>query len=199
MDIHRCRFIHYPPSAINAVAFSHSSLSKRTSPKQTQVRLAIGRANGDIEIWNPLEGLWHQEVVIPGGRDRAVDGLVWITDADEDAGDGKTICGRSRLFSTNYTATVTEWDLEKAKPKRHASGQHGDIWCLGAQPPAVGKSGAAQPGSRKLVAGTADGSLVAYSTDGDDLRFERALIKTPSKNTKMVSIAFQNRNIAVVG
>ncbi|KAK3341353.1 quinon protein alcohol dehydrogenase-like superfamily [Lasiosphaeria hispida] len=202
MEIHRCRFVSYPASAINAVAFSHSSLPQakaKKSQKHIQVRLAIGRANGDIEIWNPLNGVWHQELVIPGGKDRSVDGLVWVTDTDEETSDGKTIHGRSRLFSIGYTAAITEWDLEKAKPKKHASGQHGDIWCFAVQPPLTNKNGAPQPGPRKLVAGTVDGNLVVYSIEDDDLRFVKTLMRTPSKNTKMVSIAFQSRNIVVVG
>ncbi|KAK0631779.1 quinon protein alcohol dehydrogenase-like superfamily [Immersiella caudata] len=204
MDIHRCRFVPYPASAINAVAFSHSSLpttlaSRPQLLKHVQVRLAIGRANGDIEIWNPLNGLWHQELIIPGGKSRSVDGLVWITDADEETSNGKTILGKSRLFSIGYTSAVTEWDLEKAKPKTYASGQHGEIWCLGAQPPVLGKNGVVLPSARKLVAGTVDGNLVLYSTEDDDLKFVKSLIRTPSKNTKMICIAFQTRNVVVVG
>ncbi|KAK4157729.1 quinon protein alcohol dehydrogenase-like superfamily [Chaetomidium leptoderma] len=203
MDIHRCRFIRYPASAINAVAFTHSSLrsvsaQKKHLVKHIQVRLAIGRANGDIEIWNPLQGAWHQELVIPGGKDRSVDGLVWVTEPDEEMADGKTIHGKSRLFSIGYTTTITEWDLEKAKAKKHASGQHGEIWCLGVQPP-PNKGGAAASGSRKLVAGTVDGNLVLYSIEDGDLKFQRTLIRTPLKKTKFVSIAFQSHNVVVVG
>ena len=202
MDIHRCRFIRYPGSAINAIAFTHSSLpsvsaQKQRQQKHKQVRLAIGRANGDIEIWNPLQGAWHQELVIPGGKDRSVDGLVWVTDPDEEIAENKTICGKSRLFSIGYTTTITEWDLEKARAKKHASGQHGEIWCLGVQPP-PGK-GSASAGSRKLVAGTVDGNLVLYSIEDGDLKFQKTLFRTPSKKTKFVSIAFQSHNVVVVG
>ncbi|KAK4105714.1 WD40 repeat-like protein [Parathielavia hyrcaniae] len=202
MDIHRCRFIRHPASAINAVAFTHSSIPppsshKRHIAKHIQVRLAVGRANGDIEIWNPLQGNWHQEIVIPGGKDRSVDGLVWVTEPDEEMADGKTIFGRSRLFSIGYTTTITEWDLEKARAKKHASGQHGEIWCLGVQPPPA--KGAAASGSRTLVAGTVDGNLVLYSIEDGDLRFQRTLFRTPSKKTKFVSIAFQSHNVVVVG
>ncbi len=202
MDLHRCRFVPYPASAINAVAFSHSSLpptAKKALHKNVQVRLAIGRANGDIEIWNPLNSVWHQELVIPGGKDRSIDGLVWVTDADEETADGKIIHGKSRLFSIGYTTDITEWDLEKAKPKKHASGQHGDIWCLGVQPPALDKGGNVLPSNRKLVAGTVDGNLVIYSIEDGDLRFVKSLIRTPSRNTKIVSIAFQSHNVVVVG
>lgn len=194
MDIHRCRFVPYPASAINAVAFSHPHLSTaKKSNKTAPVRLAIGRANGDIEIWNPVNGAWHQETVIHGGKDRSVDGLVWTTAEDEELADGKIIHGKSRLFSIGYTSTVTEWDLVNARAKKHASGQHGDIWCLGAQPLAPGGQA-----TQRLVGGTIDGSLVLYSTEDDDLRFQRILARQ-TKKVKMVSIAFQSRHIGVVG
>ncbi|EGS19213.1 uncharacterized protein CTHT_0058380 [Thermochaetoides thermophila DSM 1495] len=203
MDIHRCRFVRYPASAINAVAFTHSALpvvssSKKYLQKNIQVRLAIGRANGDIEIWNPLNGGWYQEVIIPGGKDRSVDGLVWVTDPDEEMADGKIIHGKSRLFSIGYTTTITEWDLEKARAKKHASGQHGEIWCFGVQP-LPHKANAAAAQNRKLVAGTVDGNLVLYSIEDGDLKFQKTLTRTPSKKTKFVSIAFQSHNIVIVG
>ncbi|KAK4193461.1 WD40-repeat-containing domain protein [Podospora australis] len=201
MDIHRCRFVQYPASAINSLAFTHSSLPalsirRKEAQKNLQVRLAIGRANGDIEIWNPLQGAWHQELVIPGGEDRSVDGLVWVTDPDEEMADGKIIHGKSRLFSIGYTTAITEWDLEKARAKKHASGQHGDIWCLAVQPL---QNRSAANANRKLVAGTVDGNLVLYSIEDNDLKFEKTLIRTPSKKVKFVSIAFQSRFVVVVG
>ncbi|KAI0126860.1 WD40-repeat-containing domain protein [Xylariales sp. AK1849] len=201
MDIHRCRFVPYPPSAINAVAFSYPQVTNRQ--KSHPVRLAVGRANGDIEIWNPLGGQWHQEAILHGGKDRSIDGLVWVNEPDQLLKDGNAIMGKSRLFSIGYTSIVTEWDLEKRRPKKQASGHVSDIWCLGVQPfelpakkgekPKVAQSG------KKLVAGTVDGSLALYSIDDDDLIFDRIIVKSTTKKTKMVSIAFQNRNICVVG
>lgn len=197
MSIHRSRFVPFPASAINALAFSHPLLSSKR-----QARLAIGRANGDIEIWNPLSGNWFHETTIHGGSDRSVDALVWVTSEDETLQDGNIIAGRSRLFSIGYTSTITEWDLEKGKAKKHASGQHGDIWCLAAQPapPKESHNGVASTSQQqRLVAGTIDGSIVLYSIDDDDLQFQRTLVKTAKKNIKMVSIAFQSRQVAVVG
>ncbi|KAI1205598.1 WD40 repeat-like protein [Annulohypoxylon truncatum] len=203
MDIHRCRFVPYPPSAINAIAFSYPAVTK--SQRAAPVRLAIGRANGDIEIWNPLNGIWHQETTLHGGKDRSIDGLVWVTEPDQVLQDGAKLIGKSRLFSIGYTSTVTEWDLEKGQPRKQASGMHGDIWCLAAQPFVAptkrgekSTNGVVQSG-KKLVAGTMDGSLVLYSIDDDDLRFDRILVRSSSKKTKMVSMAFQNRNVVVVG
>lgn len=139
--------------------------------------------------------MWLQELVIPGGEGRSIDGLVWTTEPDEEY-DGQTISGKLRLFSIGYTQTVTEWDLEKARAKRHAGGQHGDIWCIAAQPlPSKGSQGT----SRKLVAGTVDGCLVLYATEDDDLRMQRIIVRTPSKKVKMVSATFQSRNVVIVG
>ncbi|KJZ76172.1 hypothetical protein HIM_04628 [Hirsutella minnesotensis 3608] len=198
MDIHRCRFVPFQPSAINAVAFSHPST--RAALHFATSRLAVGRSNGDIEIWNPSNGCWHQELIIRGGKGRSVDGLVWVVDPDEDLGGGRTVVGRCRLFSIGYTSTLTEWDLEKGKPLRHASGQHGDIWCVAAQPagPAEGPGAEFLPSS-KLIAGTIDGELAIYSIEDNDLRFQRLLVKSPTKKAQMVSITFQSRKVVIVG
>lgn len=201
MDVHRCRFVPFQPSAINAIAFSHP---RPQSGKQVlHTRMAIGRANGDIEIWNPASGRWHQEIVIHGGKDRSIDGLIWFNEPDQDLGDGRTLVGKSRLFSIGYTSTVTEWDLEKGKPKRHASGQHGDIWCIAAQPHTAGseKPGASgfDPQASRLVAGTIDGELVIYSVEDGDLRFQRVIVRSPTKKAQMVSITFQSRKVVIVG
>lgn len=201
MDVHRCRFVPYKPAGINAIAISHPKVRSGR-----HIRMAIGRNNGDIEIWNPASGSWHQELVIRGGKDRSIDGLVWINEPDQNLGEGRVLVGRSRLFSIGYTSTVTEWDLEKGKPKRHASGQHGDIWCMAAQPmtdlPDKSKAkGAVQEtnATNKLVCGTIDGELVMYTTEDDDLRFQRVLVRSPTKKAQMLSIAFQSRKVAIVG
>ncbi|KAI3319661.1 WD40 repeat-like protein [Xylariaceae sp. AK1471] len=201
MDIHRIRYVPYNPAPINCVAFSQSVATK----KGALVRLAIGRASGDIEIWNPLSGSWHQETIIHGGKDRAVDGLVWVTEPDQTLQDGKKIPGCLRLFSFGYSSTVTEWDLEKGRPKHQSSGTHGDIWCLGVQPFVVPRKDGDKSKTKvyhtgkKLVAGTMDGSLVLYDIDNGELRYDRVLARAPSKKTKMVSIAFKSRNVVVVG
>ncbi|KAI1309787.1 WD40-repeat-containing domain protein [Xylaria venustula] len=201
MDIHRIRYVPYNPAPINCAAFSQSVASKRSGP----VRLAIGRASGDIEIWNPLGGSWHQETIIRGGKDRAVDGLVWVTEPDQVLQDGKRISGRLRLFSFGYSSTVTEWDLERGRPKHQSSGTHGDIWCLAVQPFVVSDKNGDRSKSKvyhtgkKLVAGTMDGSLVLYDIDDGGLRYDRVLARASSKKVKMVSIAFKNRHTVVVG
>ncbi|KAE8446310.1 hypothetical protein EG329_012057 [Mollisiaceae sp. DMI_Dod_QoI] len=201
MDIHRCRFVPYPPSTINALAFSHSHISK--DQKTAPPRLAIGRANGDIEIWNPLKGLWLQETIFRGGKHRSIDGLVWTQDPNEDVG-GRTIIGRSRLFSIGYTTTVTEWNLETGRPLRNVSGNHGEIWCIAAQParlPTKGEVNSAitQWPGQSLIAGCTDGALVLYSTKDEDLQLQKVLVRPSAKKAKIISVVFQDRNIVVAG
>ncbi|CAL3970064.1 unnamed protein product [Diplocarpon coronariae] len=202
MDIHRCRFVPFPPSTINALAFSHSCISK--DQKTAPPRLAVGRANGDIEIWNPLRGSWLQETIIRGGKDRSIDGLAWTQDPNEEA-NGKTIVGKSRLFSVGYSTTVTEWDIRTGRPLRYASGNHGEIWCIAAQPAHApskcDKNGvpASQWQGQNLIAGCTDGALVLYSTKDEDLQLQRVLVRPSAKRAKIISITFQDRNIVVAG
>lgn len=202
MDVHRCRFVPYSPSTINAVAFSHSHIG-RTNKSDT-LRLAIGRANGDIEIWNPLNGAWFQETILRGGQDRSVDGLAWVQDPDEEDHDGKIIPGKLRLFSIGYTTTVTEWDLERLQPLRQSSGNHGEIWCLAAQPQIEKAQQQANGASevwngQNLITGCTDGALVLYSTADDDLKLQRVLVRPSAKKAKIISVNFQDRNIVVAG
>lgn len=199
MDIHRCRFVPFPPSTINALAFSHSHISK--DQKAAPPRLAVGRANGDIELWNPQGGAWLQETIIRGGKDRSIDGLVWTQDPTEEV-DGKTFIGKSRLFSIGYTTTVTEWDLAKGRPLRQTSGNHGEIWCIASQPPLSKSEKGAAPGQwegQRLIAGCTDGALVLYSTEDEDLQLQRVLVRPSAKKAKVISVVFQNRNIVVAG
>ncbi|MBE3043451.1 hypothetical protein IMZ48_12945 [Candidatus Bathyarchaeota archaeon] len=195
MDIHRCRFVLYPPAPINALAFSHPQA--QTPGQAASARLAVGRENGDIEIWNPLNGSWLQEKVIHGGLDRSVDGLVWVNEPDQRLGDDKIVTGRLRLFSIGSSSTITEWDLVKGVPKRHATGAHGEIWCLGAQP--VKSDSATPQQTTRLIAGTIKGELISYSIEDDTLRFDRVLVRSQTKKHQLLSMAFVNRHTAVVG
>ncbi|KAJ5920873.1 hypothetical protein N7466_009199 [Penicillium verhagenii] len=206
MDIHRCRFVTYNPQAINALAFSHPPSADPGRGLPT-LRLAIGRANGDIEIWNPLRGAWFQESVLRGGADRSIEGLAWTLDPQEDGPDGFKLPGQLRLFSIGSNTAVTEWDLEKGCPLRHSSGNYGEIWCLAAQPrwkPTRAKDGKFLPPAegeftgQNLAAGCADGSIVILSTADNDLKFLR-LMRPSTKRARVLSVTFQNRHTIVAG
>jgi U3 small nucleolar RNA-associated protein 4 len=200
MDIHRSRFVNYPTSAINALAFSHQSSSDYSPLEQPyNLRLAVGRANGDVEIWNPTKGNWFQETVFLGGRNRSIEGLAWTQEPDETDEEGNTTIGRLRLFSIGYSSTVTEWDLETGIPKRHWDGNNGVIWCMAAQPKVIQEKGSTIQTSQKIVVGCADGSLIILSTADDDLQFQKYLTRSIAKRARVLSLAFQNRNTVVAG
>ena len=206
MDIHRCRFVPYPPAAINALAFSHTS-SLRGEQSPNTLRLAIGRANGDIEIWNPLKGAWFQETIIRGANDRSIEGLVWTQDPHESPQNSEEVEGRLRLFSIGYSNAVTEWDLSAGKPIRHSSGNYGEIWCMAAQPEAdpgglqehdISSNGPTAQ-HQNIAVGCADGSIVLLSTTGEDLQYKRTLTRPSKKKARVTSITFQNPNILLAG
>ena len=209
MDIHRCRFVPYPASAINALAFSHPPCVGKSPPT---LRLAIGRASGDIEIWNPRNGLWIQEIILRGGKDRSIEGLAWTHDleGDEEAPDAQNqtlktskLASKLRLFSVGYSNSVTEWDLALGRPIRHSGGNYGEIWCMAAQPrwtKEERKGGIKDVRANQLLAvGCADGAIVLHSTSDSDLRFLQTLPRPSSMKARVLSLAFQGRTRIVAG
>ena len=210
MDVHRCRFVPYPPAAINALAFSHASSLESGHKGPRTLRLAVGRANGDIEIWNPQKGEWFQETMIPGAKDRSIEGLVWTQDPEELDKNDNMIPGKLRLFSIGYSTAVTEWDLATGKSIRHCTGHYGEIWCVTVQPryqesserPAV-KGALRQEDSglqsQNIAVGCADGAIVLLSTADGDLQFLRTLTTSSSSKARVLSIAYQNAFTVVSG
>ena len=209
MDIHRCRFVPYPPSAINALAFSKSSSHGHSAEEPLTLRLAIGRVNGNIELWNPNSGSWYLENVFRGGKDRSIEGLVWTQDPDEIGKNGLKIAGKLRLFSIGYSIAVTEWDLATGKPARHASGNFGDLWCIAAQPRGTSTvrpnhgitngEDAQEKRYQSLAVGCADGSIVLLSTSDGDLQFQRTLARPAKRRARVLSIAWQDQRTVVTG
>ena len=210
MDIHRCRFVPYLSSAINALAFSHPASTSEKGKGPPTLRLAIGRANGDIEIWNPLKGAWHQESILRGGKDRSVEGLTWTRDPEETDMNGFKTPGKLRLFSIGYSTAVTEWDLVSGRPARHYSGNYGELWCIAAQPwgqaPQEVSSKALnnatqeiEPQYQSIAVGCADGAVVLLSTADSDLQLQRILVRPSTKKARVLSVAFQSLNVVVAG
>lgn len=206
MDIHRCRFVSYQPQAINALAFSHSSNPKQATP--ADLKLALARADGDIEIWSPSRGNWTQERIFRSGVERTAEQLHWTQDLllpDEDEESQKPERGNLRLFSSGGSTTITEWDLERGVVKRDVEGNSADIWCFAPQPQwatanAQQKSTDVRAAPSQLIAaGCADGSIVLFSTADDDLRFDRVLTKQISKKSRCISLTWRDRNTLVAG
>ena len=196
MDIHRCRFVDFPPSAINALAFSHSANPR---PAHDQGRLAVGRANGSIEIWNPLNGVWHHESTFSGGKDRSIEGLAWVQEPEDENEQGQRTQGALRLFSIGSSSAVTEWDLGTGLPIRQSTGNHSEAWCIASQPPHIQPQQQEQRTHQKIAVGCADGSVVLLSTEDGGLAFERFVARTSQKKARALCITWKNRNILAVG
>jgi len=192
--LHRSRFVDYTPPSITTLAFSHPNLSKSSSIPAT-LRLAIGRSNGDIEIWNPLKGSWFHESTLKGGKGRSIEGLAWIQDTPSDG-------GQLRLFSIGYSSVVTEWYLESGRPRKHVDCNGGVIWSIAAQPRVLG--GKSQDGGeprQDLVVGLDDGSVTLLSTDGGPgfLEYNKTLMKSSPTKARVLCLAWQNRHTVVAG
>jgi len=208
MDVHRARFVPYPPSPITSLAFSHSTgASLRGQP----LRLAIGRNNGDIELWDPKNGAWVHERTFHGGRERSVQGLVWISEPDEYEDRGESTkyrrVGRARLFSIGYSASVTEWDLCTGLPRQQASGGQGEVWCMAAQPRWRAKKDKdgkliideKEYKGQDIAVGCADGTIALLSTADDGLVLKRTIARASKKNARALSMRFRDRDTVVVG
>lgn len=127
---------------MTALAFSHAS--NTSTPPPPGLRLAVGRANGDIEVWNPNHN-WCHELTLPGARGRAIEGLVWSH------ADGEN----PRLFSIGGSTYVTEWDLSTLRPRSNYDCNAGVVWCVDAN--AAGT---------RLAVGCDDGSVVVVDISG---------------------------------
>ncbi|MCJ1313560.1 U3 small nucleolar RNA-associated protein [Agyrium rufum] len=202
MDVHRCRFVPYPPSAINAIAFSHESTPDSAGRGPPTLRLAIGRANGDIEIWNPQGGDWYQESILRGGTSRSIEGLVWTHDPEDEDVNGHKLPGKLRLFSIGYSTEVTEWDLGLGRPVRHCTSNYGEIWCMAASPrlvPNLSKDTARELRMQKIVVGCADGTLALLGTGDEELRFLRPLGRSTKRKARVLCVAFLTHDLVVAG
>ncbi|KAI9027231.1 WD40-repeat-containing domain protein [Phycomyces nitens] len=166
MEVHRCRFVEYQPAAINALNF--------TPPTAKQTRLAVGRANGNIEIWDPAHR-YRLEKTIPGGKDLSVETLVWahqsiVVDQDQDDEPEEIereleqlLAAPPRLFSSGLNPYIVEWDTTSLTAKKSVDSNGGAVWCL-----AVNSTGT------RLAAGCEDGCIRLFDITDNSLEYMRS-------------------------
>ncbi|KAM3162496.1 U3 small nucleolar RNA-associated protein [Lachancea thermotolerans] len=164
--VHRARFVDYNGANITALSFSHGSrLDKRTP---SDLRLALGRSNGDIEIWNPRNG-WCQELVIQGGEGRTIEGLVWSNISGEPL----------RLFSIGGSTVVTEWNLETGLPLKNYDCNAGVIWSM-----------AMNESQNKLAVGCDNGCVVVIDISGGSGVMEHEAV-LQRQDSRILSVAWR--------
>ncbi|SCU91683.1 LADA_0F11408g1_1 [Lachancea dasiensis] len=174
MLVHRARFVDFNGANITALAFSEvSKLEKRTP---SDLRLALGRSNGDIEIWNPRNG-WCQELVIQGGSDRTIEGLAWSNVPGEPL----------RLFSIGGSTVVTEWDLKTGLPLMNYDCNGGVIWSI-----------ALSASQTKLAVGCDNGCVVIIDISGGAGVMEHETV-LQRQDSRVLSVAWKEDDSVIGG
>ncbi|CCD24099.1 small subunit rRNA maturation protein UTP4 NDAI_0C04390 [Naumovozyma dairenensis CBS 421] len=171
--VHRSRFVDLTPGNITALSFSHKSTTNKLTP--SSLRLAVGRSNGNIEIWNPRND-WFQELIIQGGKDRSIEGLCWYNVPGEPL----------RLFSIGGSTMVTEWNLATGLPLKNYDCNAGVIWSL-----AINES------QDKLAVGCDNGTVVVIDISGGPGSLEHDTILM-RQEARVLSLAW-NKDDFVIG
>lgn len=174
IQIHRCRFLDYSRPFISAMSFSTPSVGSNALP-DSNLRLAVGRSNGDIEIWN-FRGRWYHDITLMGAKGRSIEGLVWSVTDDA-----------MRLFSVGGSNELTEWDLRTGQPITHASAHAGVIWAIDVSP----------NGSRLAVA-CENGAVVVFDISGGRGSVEY-IKRLQAGDASLASIAWKGDNQIVAG
>ncbi|RHZ61888.1 hypothetical protein Glove_345g7 [Diversispora epigaea] len=162
MIVHRCRFVDFMPAAINALAFT---------PPTTRPILACGRANGNIEIWNP-QTQWNLEKTIPGEKNTSVEALTWVHQTNLSDTESKL----PRLFSGSSNGMIIEWDTITLRQKKSIDSYGGAVWCL--------KNNYA---NTSLAVGCEDGGLCIFDIEDEELILIHKFMRN---NSKIMSLAW---------
>ncbi|KAF7320238.1 WD-REPEATS-REGION domain-containing protein [Mycena kentingensis (nom. inval.)] len=173
LPVHRCRFIHFNPSPITALAFPPLPLPKNTSKHPSQYgTLAVGHANGNIDLCEWAGGAqspqaWTIRTTLSGPYPSKVDSLAFaIRHPDLVEADATPSCSDLRLFSSGGGSELVEWDMERGCVRRTISSQGGSIWSI-----------SVNPASNLIALGCEDGTVRLLSIANDTLshyrRFDR--------------------------
>ncbi|CAE7207662.1 U3 small nucleolar RNA-associated protein 4 [Symbiodinium microadriaticum] len=116
MELLRTRVCEWQPVGIDSLAIAPSGSG--SSP-----RLAVGRENGALELWDTET--WHLRSSAPGNSRRRPRSIVWVVDVEE--------APKLRLISAGLHSEVTEWDVETLEPIETCSPGGGAVWGLAVQ------------------------------------------------------------------
>ncbi|CAI2171483.1 5416_t:CDS:10 [Funneliformis geosporum] len=183
----KCRFVEYMPAAINALAFT---------PSTTKPLIACGRANGDIEIWNPLN--LHLEKRILGELNTSVEAITWVhkitltetdkitynTQAKQDKALKELTSKPPRLFSGSANGLITEWDTIKLSSKKFIDSHGGAIWCM-----------AVNHANTLIAVGCDDGGIRIFEIIDDGLSLINSYDR---KQAKVTSLAWDKEDKHIV-
>ena len=162
MRVHRCRFLDLVPHAIESVDVEANGVA---SP-----RLAVLRANADIEVWSMQHREAHCELRIPGAIDTPVRRVVW--------GARSTLRPEGRLFSCGLHGLVTEWDLRTLSPRSSWDSAGGAAWTM-----------AVLPGRQLLAVGCEDGGCSIFDTSDETASEPTLRHRTPPQGGRLLCLS----------
>ncbi|KAJ2719987.1 U3 small nucleolar RNA-associated protein [Coemansia sp. Benny D115] len=193
MQIHRCRFADYAPQAINAIVV--------LPPIENRTYAAIGRSNGDIELWAvcDAERLVYEKT-IPNVTNGSLEALafshqtkltkddleLFTTEAERKAYRSRLAQRAPRLFSAGLNAVIIEWDLGRMVPRAVVDSSGGAVWCM-----------ATNHAQTMLAVGTEDGHIRIFDISDGQLAYQRCFDKI---NSRILSVAWaKDDNTLVTG
>ncbi|KAJ2760376.1 U3 small nucleolar RNA-associated protein [Coemansia sp. BCRC 34490] len=189
MQVHRCRFVDYVPQAINAIEYAPRS--------STHPYVAIGRANGDIELWQAKENLVYVKT-LPGIVNGSLEAIAWahrtsltaeeieLFDNEKERAQFKRQLKEKapRLFSAGLNSVIIEWDLGKLGPKAAIDSYGGAVWCM-----------ATNHAQTKLAVGTEDGHIRIFDIMDNQLAYQHCFDKVSSR---ILSLAWSHDDKTIV-
>ncbi|CCK69640.1 small subunit rRNA maturation protein UTP4 KNAG_0C05420 [Huiozyma naganishii CBS 8797] len=174
--VHRARFCDFLPGNITSLAFSHRSTASKLTP--SDLRLAVGKSDGTVDVWNPRNN-WIQEFAIGsgGGEGRSIEGLVWCNVRGQPL----------RLFSIGGSTTITEWDLRDGSLLKNYDCNAGVIWSIG-----INRS------QDKLAVGCDNGAVVIVDISGGSGSLEHDTILA-RQESRILNIAWNGDEFVIGG
>lgn len=192
MQVHRCQFVDYVPKPINAIECAPAT-STTLLPY-----VAVGRANGDIELWRRRGNMIHEKTIPGMAQNGSLETLAWshqtqLTEDDlelfttpkEQAAARKRLAERApRLFSAGLNAVIIEWDLAKLVPKAAVDSYGGAVWCM-----------ATNHAQTQLAVGTEDGHIRLFDISDDGVEYLCCFDKV---NSRILAVAWSQGDKSIV-
>ncbi|KIO27849.1 hypothetical protein M407DRAFT_14831 [Tulasnella calospora MUT 4182] len=195
LQVHRSRFVDWSPTGITCMAFPPLPPPPLQSPKGKEKNqahpkkwfgtLAIGRANGNIELleWTggPSDELapqaWTLKKILTGPLRSKVESLAFaLRRPRQHSLQTPPVLSDLRLFSSGGGTDLVEWDTSTSTIMRTYPVHGGSIWSI-----------AVNPSSTLLACGCDDGTVRILSLEDDNIEMFRTM--GPSKG-KVLSVAW---------
>jgi len=174
MELLRARFCEWTPVGIDALALASHGTS--ADIPVAEPRLAVGRANGAVELWDTTT--WHLRSSSPGCANRSIRGFVWVFSAVDEP--------PLRLFSAGLKGEIIEWDIATLEPRFSVASGGGAVWAICGD-------------SRRLFCACDDGSVRVFSVEGGNTEITYSRRLAVGRHRLLSAVTFGTMDIFVGG